>query len=91
MQFAPHLCTGPAASQAVRYAQAGYIGIYGSYGLTSLLDDGEGGSLLTIDPHNSQRIVYGGTFSYGAGGGGTLNLLRVGVKVGVDLGSAVDN
>lgn len=68
-----------------------YIGIYGSYGLTSLLDDGEGGSLLTIDPHNSQRIVYGGTFSYGAGGGGALNLLRVGVKVGVDLGSAVDN
>ena len=68
-----------------------YIGLYGSYGLTDLLNDPEAGPLLTIDSHDSQRIIYGGTYSYGATSGSSLNLLRAGVKVGIDLASPMDN
>lgn len=66
-----------------------YIGVYGSYGLTDLLgDQQQGGPLLTISPTNAKQIVYNGTFATGDVTG--LHLLRVGVKVGIDLGSPMD-
>ena len=66
-----------------------YVGIYGGYGLTDILGDQQGAPLLTINTSDASRIDYHGTFSNGDIS--AVNLLRVGLKVGVDLGSPMDN
>lgn len=64
-----------------------YIGLYGSCSITNHLGEPRGEPLLTINSRNASQIVYNGTF---AGDVSSLRLLRVGVKVGIDLASPMD-
>lgn len=67
-----------------------YIGIFGGFGITSILDATEGTTpMLTINPDDASVIDYYGTFA--ANGNPSLHLLRVGVKLGIDIGSPIDN
>lgn len=67
-----------------------YIGLYGGFGLTSILDNVENTTpMLAINPSDATIIDYYGTFA--ANGNPALHLLRVGVRVGIDLGSPMDN
>ena len=65
-----------------------YIGLYGSYGLSNIIGDHKSAPLVTINSSEDSYIIYNGTF---AGDDiSAVNLLRVGVKVGVDVGAATD-
>lgn len=65
-----------------------YIGLYGSYGLTNLIGDHEAAPLLTLNTRTSTLIDYNGTFA--TAGGSSMRLVKIGVKVGIDLASPMD-
>ena len=67
-----------------------YIGIFGGIGLTSILDPTDPtASMLTINADDPSLIDYYGTFA--AIGNPSLRLLRIGLKLGIDIGSPMDN
>ena len=70
-----------------------YVGLYATYGLTSLVRADGAGPLLEINKRDASRIDYHGTFGWDGGTSSVpaLHLIRVGVKVGVDLASPMDN
>lgn len=75
---------------ALGYSGGVYIGIYGGMGLSSILGEGERKeTMLTINAEDASQIYYYGTFA--ANGNPALRLLRIGVKVGIDLGAPMDN
>lgn len=70
------------------YAGGLYLGLFASYGLTSALDATDPTPLLVINASDASRIDYHGTFA--ANGNPSLHLLRVGVKVGIDIGAPME-
>ncbi len=74
----------------LNYSGGLYIGLFGSYGLVSILDNNQGtGTMLAINPDDPSLIDYYGTFA--AAGNPSLHLLRIGIKLGIDLGTPMDN
>ncbi len=72
------------------YTGGVYIGVYGGFGLTSILDHTEAtASMLTINADDPSLIDYYGTFA--ANGNPSLHLLRIGLKLGIDIGTPMDN
>jgi outer membrane protein OmpA-like peptidoglycan-associated protein len=61
-----------------------YFGIYGGYGVTSMLSEEKNDALLIVNTTDPSQIDYNGTFGSNEIDG--LHMLRVGVKVGIDLG-----
>lgn len=67
-----------------------YFGIFATYGISSILDKTEGGGpLVSINSSDPSIIDYRGTFA--VNDINYLRLLRIGIKVGIDLGSPMDN
>ena len=72
------------------YSGGLYVGLFGSFGLSSILDAAEGTMpMLEINSSDATVIDYHGTFA--ALGNPSLHLLRIGIKVGIDIGSPMDN
>ncbi len=61
-----------------------YLGIYGGYGVTSMLEEQKTASLLEIDAANPTQHTYNGTFE--SSQVESVRPLRFGVKIGIDLG-----
>jgi outer membrane protein OmpA-like peptidoglycan-associated protein len=61
-----------------------YLGLYCTLGLTDMLGEQRDNNLLTINTTDPKKLDYYGT--YGSNEISSLHLLRLGVKVGVDLG-----
>ena len=61
-----------------------YFGIYGGYGISNMISEKKSAPLLVVDPDDPSTIEYHGTF--GSNEIDALHMLRVGVKVGIDLG-----
>lgn len=76
------------ADAGVRYALGNnwglYLGLYASYGLTDMLGEKSDDILLVINATDPSQLDYHGT--YGSNEISSLNLVRAGVKVGIDLG-----
>ena len=73
------------------YSGGVYVGLWASYGLPSILESTEAGEgpLLNINRDEPSVIDYHGTFA--ATGNPAVHMLRVGLKVGIDFGSPMDN
>ena len=61
-----------------------YFGIYGGYGLNNMISEEKNVSMLVVNPNNSAEIDYHGTFA--SNEIDKANMLRAGVKIGIDLG-----
>lgn len=65
-----------------------YLGIYGGYGVTSMLKEQSGDPMLSVDPADPKQHTYNGAFA--SNQVDALHLLRAGVKIGIDLGWSGD-
>lgn len=61
-----------------------YVGAYGTFGLTNMLDGTSTDPLLVLDPADPSQALYNGTFASAEVDG--MRLLRAGVKVAIDFG-----
>lgn len=61
-----------------------YVGAYGTFGLTNMLDGTSTDPLLVLDPTDPSQALYNGTFASAEVDG--MRLLRAGVKVAIDFG-----
>ena len=61
-----------------------YVGAYGTFGLTNMLDGASTDPLLVLDPADPSQALYNGTFASAEVDG--VRLLRAGVKVAIDFG-----
>ena len=61
-----------------------YVGAYGTFGLTNMLDGASSDPLLVLDPADPSQALYNGTFASAEVDG--MRLLRAGVKVAIDFG-----
>lgn len=61
-----------------------YVGAYGTFGLTNMLDGTSSDPLLVLDPADPSQALYNGTFASAEVDG--MRLLRAGVKVAIDFG-----
>ena len=61
-----------------------YLGIYGGYGLNNMLAEQKDDPLLVINTETPWQLDYNGTF--GSNQINALHLLRLGAKIGIDLG-----
>ena len=61
-----------------------YVGAYGTFGLTNMLDGTSTDPLLDLDPADPSQAIYNGTFASAEVDG--MRLLRAGVKVAIDFG-----